>query len=342
MKRQHPKRLLICFALISILLTACGGSSGEGTPSASSPNTEHAGFSENTNESQQPTETSGGVSADPSKILNTKLIYTANLTAETMDFPKAMEEIEALIKQVNGFIEYSDLRGQIGERSISYTLRIPKEQYETFIKQTGELCTVIQKQESLEDVSEHYFDQETRLKALSTKRDRLLALLEQAETTDDIIKLEGAIASVQSDIDALQGSLNHYDSLIALSKIELSLNEVHSLSNMPETIGFWADAKYSFIEGTYAFTHFIKGALLFVIANWPLVILVLIAAYISRKRAHKRTKKHKAPHTNDWSRYYPPNTPQSDTPTVPEPHEAESPITPPSEPAQDQQNDDSK
>ncbi len=308
MKKHKPQALLICWALIAALLTACGGSSSS-THALQSENTMDVGFHESTNADKNITIAGDESPSEPTQTLNTKLIYTAELTAETTDFPKAMTDIEALVKQFGGFIEYSNLYGQIGSRSISYTLRIPKEHYTGFLKQTGELCTIIDKQESLDDVSEHYFDQEMRLKAQKTKRDRLLALLEKATKIEDIIQLEGAIANVQTEIDSLQGTLNKYDSLINLSTIDLSLYEVHTLSNMPQSITFLSDAKHSFTEGTYAFVHFIKGALLFLIGNWPLVILLIIVAYFTRRRVRKQTKKQNQTQKNDWSSYYCPNAP---------------------------------
>ncbi len=309
MKKQKPQALLICWVLMAALLTACSSSSADSAPSKET-HTMNTGFSENTSAEQNSMTDDEETPSGPTQVLNTKLIYTADLTAETTDFPKAMTDIEALVKQFSGFIEYSNLYGQIGSRSISYTLRIPKEHYTAFLKQTGELCTITDKQESLDDVSEHYFDQETRLKAQITKRDRLLALLEKATKIEDIVQLESALADVQTEIDSLQGTLNKYDSLINLSTIELSLREVHTLSNMPQSITFLSDAKHSFIEGTYSFVHFVKGALLFLIGNWPLVLILIIVAYFGRIRVRKQTKKQNTTQKNDWSTYYSPAVPQ--------------------------------
>ena len=76
---------------------------------------------------------------------------------------------------------------------------------------------ITESSESSEDVGERYYDAETRLKTQRTKQERLLALLEQADTMEDIISLENALGDVEYQIEQLSSTLNRYDALISYS-----------------------------------------------------------------------------------------------------------------------------
>ena len=124
----------------------------------------------------------------------TKRIYTANLDLETTEFDKATEAFTALTERCGGWYESSSLssRGS-GYRYADYTVRVPAEQYRTFLGQAEELCHLLYQDEYVEDVSEAYYDTAGRLKTQQVKLERLQALLEQAENMEDIITIESAL-----------------------------------------------------------------------------------------------------------------------------------------------------
>lgn len=293
MLKRNVYSLLLCLSLIASLFTGCGGAS------QSAPADPAVGFT--TSEADTAPAPEHESTPENEQRPNTKLIYTASISAETTDFPKAVSEVESLVQTLQGYIEHSNLSGQIGSRSVSYTLRIPQNQYTDFIKQVGDLCTVTHKSEDLEDISEAYFDRENRLKAQITKRERLLSLLEKATKMEDIISLESALADVQSEIDTLTGTLNKYDSLVNFSTIELLMSEVHTLSTMPESITFVSDIKQAFIEGTYSFVHFVRNLLIGLAGFWPFVLIICIMFALARIRVHKQKR---SKPKNDWTAYY--------------------------------------
>ena len=218
----------------------------------------------------------------PAALQNAKVILRANLDAETREFDEADASIQALIDKLGGYIESSSVEGSAGYRYASYTVRVPRAQYETFLEQVGTLCSVTYRSRSAEDVSEQYFDRETRLKAQTTKRDRLLALLEKAEKMEDIIQLESALADVQVEIEALTGELRHYDSLVDFSTIYLSLREVRDLS----------DVKLTFRRSLRGIVDFAQGLVLLFVGGWPVLVFAAVVIWIvlrvvKRRRAKK-------------------------------------------------------
>ena len=134
-----------------------------------------------------------------------------------------------------GYFESANLYGggrrdAYATRSGEYVVRIPAQQYNLFLSSTGDLGYVNSKTESSEDVGTQYYDTETRLKTQRTKQERLLALLERAETMEDIISLENALSDVEYQIEMYASDLRRYDALINFSTFRIYLNEVRQIT----------------------------------------------------------------------------------------------------------------
>lgn len=244
--RKEWKRnfvLFLAFGTMLFAMAGCGGGSAAsdaakpaaGAPAASAPAMEEYVVTDDGFVGM--TET-GDESVSSSSIYqnsDAKLIREANLNIQTTEFDRAAADLEGLVTQMGGYFQNASLRGGSyrnanANRTGDYTIRIPAEQYETFMGQTGNLGYVTSRNETTENIGEQYYDTEARLKAQKTKQERLLTLLEQAETMEDIISLETALSEVEYEIEYLSSTLNRYDSLVGFSTIYLSLQEVHKVS----------------------------------------------------------------------------------------------------------------
>lgn len=160
-----------------------------------------------------------------------KLIRRAELSIQTEQFDQSKEALDKLVFSCGGYFENASVYGggwrdAYASRSGDYTVRVPAEKYDQFLSGTGGLGYVVSKSENSEDVGERYYDTEARLKTQRTKRDRLLALLERAESMEDIIALEGALSDVEYQIEQYSSELNRYDALINFSTFHIYLDEV--------------------------------------------------------------------------------------------------------------------
>lgn len=167
-----------------------------------------------------------------------KLIRRAYLQVQTETFDQAVESLEKMVAECGGYfqsasVECGSLRNQNATRWGNYTIRLPQEQFDTFLGRTGELGYVTSQSENSENVSQQYYDTEARLKTQRTKQERLLALLEKADSMETIVALEDALSEVEYEIESLTTSLNEYDSLISYSTIELTLDEVGTITTTP-------------------------------------------------------------------------------------------------------------
>lgn len=300
----------ILLALSLLTLTACGGAmnkvmiaggddafnSTESGPSADSGGgTGEYGFYDvdtpmEESESDAQTEM-------PDRLKNAKMIYTARLEAETTDFQTCAQAIEEQALKLGGYLESAEVNSyNSGCRSGNYVVRVPAESFRTFLKAVGEIGHVVYQQNDSQNISEMYYDTESRLTTQRTKLERLQKLLAQAENMEDLITIESAIAETELAIEQLTGELRHYDALVDFATVTISLDEVVRLSTV-ETAppGFMERLGRSFADGLTHFGDFLQNLAIALAYSW--IWLLILAAVVvllvrrARKRAPFRRKK---------------------------------------------------
>lgn len=275
-------------ALLALSLTACGGgASGGGDAAASSSAGGGESLSFSTQESQDSAPGEPGAEAEeasPQAGQNAKLIRRAELEIQTEAFDTAAASLEALVAEAGGYfqsaqVEGGSLRDQNAARYGNYVIRLPEENFSAFLDQSGTLGYVVRRSESSENVSQAYYDTETRLAAQRTKQERLLALLAQADTMESIIELENALSETEYEIQSLTTDLEHYDDLIDYATVDLYLAEVLSLSQTPgETAGLGERMAAGLSASAAGLVQGVQDLLVWLSYHLFLVIVVLGAA----------------------------------------------------------------
>ena len=285
------KRLFPLFLAILLLLSACGASVGNSASAAAGGSGSMPGDANGWTEDASADIAESG--ADFSAVRkNAKLILNANLTLETHDIieEEATEDIEKMAADAGGYLASSSLSGDAGSRHASYVLRIPQEKFEAFYEQLGSSVHVVYSSRSSEDVTEQYTDIETRLAMLTTKHERLLALLDQADKMEDIISLENALADCEYEIDSLTGSKRHYDDLVGFSTFYVDLEEVQTLTATPEGSGFGAQLTQAAKTGTRGLVDAVRALIVGAVMFWPVILLAAAgggAVAVLRRRRRK-------------------------------------------------------
>lgn len=229
---------------------------------------------------------------------NAKIIRSAVLTIQTVDFSQSVEKLAALTESNGGYYETAQISSggyynQYASRSAYYVVRIPKENFTAFRDAIGGIGHIYEISEDSKNVGEVYYDTEMRLETLKTKQERLLVLLDQAVLMEDIISLENALAEVQYEIDRLNTALRKYDSLIDYSTFTIHLNEVIEIKEEPGVQdSFWEKFVGQLTNGWSSFTDGVLNFVLWLARN--IISLVIIAAVIYavvRLMSHWRKKR---------------------------------------------------
>ena len=225
-----------------------------------------------------------------------KVIRSANLVIQTTEFEASVAALAALTEEQGGYYETARVEGggiydSNANRSAYYVVRIPKENFTSFRDAVGEVGHLYSIEEGTQDVGERYYDTEARLATLTTKRERLLSLLEKAEKMEDIIALESALADVQYEIDSHTATLRKYDSLIDYATFEIRLNEKIVIAHEPGAAdSFGKRLGAAFTDGMGDFFDGVQDLILFLARNLIGVLIVVVVAAVVILKARKRQK----------------------------------------------------
>ena len=291
MKRKMLALMLT--GLMCLSLAACGAKSeapAASAPAASAPMMEEDYYYGADMEMSMTDSADGGELGGVTS--GQKLIRTANLELETMEFETTAAALNDLVEQMGGYMENSSVQNRrSGYRYADYTLRIPAERYEEFLNQAGTLCHETWRSTSQEDISEVYYDTQGRLKTQQIKLERLQDLLAKAETMEDIITIESAISETEMLIDNYSGTLRHYDGKVDYATVSISLREVYKYSNTEEApTTFASRLGNSFSSGWSNFVDGMEDLVVGLAYGWMWLVILGAAAVIGFRAARKKIR----------------------------------------------------
>lgn len=245
-----------------------------------------------------PEEGNNGAALDQSR--SRKLIKTVELEMETKEFERMMSELETQIQDLGGYIENletyngSSYSSHRSSRWANLTIRIPETALSGFLQNMSEIGNVVRRSDSVEDVTLSYVDMESRRDTLKAEQERLLELLEQAETVEDMIALEERLSNVRYGLESMESQLRTIDNQVDYSTVYLNLSEVKELTPVEEKTDLQRITE-GFADSLKDIGNGIKESAIWFVIHIPyLVIWVAVIAalvLILRKRRKKRREK---------------------------------------------------
>ncbi len=182
---------------------------------------------------------SGGATAPEVQNLERKLIKNVNMEVETETFDSLLAAILEKTEASGGYIEESytyNGSSYYGNsmRNASLSIRIPAKKLEAFLSAVSDVSNVISRNDSVTDVTLQYVDLDSHKKVLLAEQERLIALLNEAETIEDIISLESRLSEVRYQIESMESQLRTMDNQVSYSTVYLNINEVAKLTPVKE------------------------------------------------------------------------------------------------------------
>jgi vacuolar-type H+-ATPase subunit E/Vma4 len=144
------------------------------------------------------------------------------------EFGNAVGDLTFIAERHGGFILSSATQN---ERSGTFVLRIPAKRFDRALADVRDLGTRVRFQEiSGDDVTAEFIDFQARLRILQARKALLFDLFQQANTTEEILRLAGQLDEVQLRIEQIQGQLTFIRDQVAESTLRVSIQE----RNAPE------------------------------------------------------------------------------------------------------------
>ena len=259
---------------------------------------------------EEPSSSASG--ANENVAQNRKLIKRVSVTCETQEFDSLTRHIEKKVESLGGYMESSQvysgssLGGTYGggrSRNASYVARVPVAKMGELVEDVGENANITNKNESAEDVTLNYVDNQSRKEALEVEMDRLMEILKQAEDVDTIVALESRITEVRYEIQSIESTLRTYDNLVDFATVNITVNEVEVYTPEPvKPVSDWERMTQGFLHslksvgrGILDFLIGLVIALPYLIL-WAVIILIVVLAIRKwlkgkEKRAEKRAAK---------------------------------------------------
>ena len=235
-----------------------------------------------------------------------KIIYSADLSLQSTEFDKAVATLEAMVKSYGGFVENSNVYGDVQyqtdgttktvNRWAYYTLRVPAQKFEQFLSQTSGIGNVVSSSRYAENVTSRYTDYEARLDSLHTQEDRLLAMLKKTEDVDSLIALEQRLADVRYETESIERNLRNLDMQISYSTVSVNLQEVEIYTpTVPVQRSFGEKLSDALSDGWNSFVRGMQSFFLDLVESLPglILFLLIVAALFFIVRAIVRKIKRK-------------------------------------------------
>ena len=321
MMRKDRWKVVLTILVTGLLMTGCGGSAAPKNAAASAETAMEVAYdntasydsgdiySGGTVEAEEVQENGGydeGEGGTEGSNTQRKLIKNVNLQVETETFDELLATVEEKTQKAGGYIEqsytYNGSNYYGGDRrNASLTIRIPAERLNDFLSSVAEVSNVISRNESVTDVTLQYVELESHKKALQAEQDRLLELLEKAETIEDIISLESRLSEVRYQIESMESQLRTMDNQVSYSTVELYIDEVEKLTPVKEQTT-WQKISVGFTKSLNnienGLVNFGIGVIISLpyLVLWAVVILILgggcmLIIKVNQKRVKRAMEK---------------------------------------------------
>ena len=152
---------------------------------------------------------------------------------------------------------------------------------------------------SAEDITLSYVDTETRITALETERERLLELMEQAETMSDLLEIESRLTDVNYELERYGSRLRTMDNQVSYATIYLSVREVKEYTPVAEQT-LWEKISSGFLDSLKGLGTGIVNFFAWIVIKLPYLVVyglilwglgILIHRWRRRRAARKAVKK---------------------------------------------------
>ena len=286
------KRLVVIVAILAAA-AACGGAGSTATTT-----TDHSGF---VGMAPAPVPAVGAPSKDATQaggaptqtsvvptIQGPQVIRQAQLsiTVSSGSFDSKLADIRGLVQLQGGFISGTDAQANPAAnsqiRTGVITFMVPAAKFDDTIDQLTKMGKVENEHIGGNDVSAQYVDLQARLVNEEAQRDAMLALLQRAQSVQDIIAVQNQLGQITGQIEQLKGQIQYIDHNTAYSTVTVDMTEagVPVQATSQDNWGFasaLSDAAHNFVS---TLNYIVTG----LGAIGPIVIVLGLGYLLWRRR----------------------------------------------------------
>ena len=196
-----------------------------------------------------------GTSLNSEAVAQRKLILNGNAGIEVPSISGLDIKIDEWAKNFGGYVANSDW----SERNFYATVKIPSSRFYDAMNSTSDFGKIKNHNINTNDVTDEYFDLESRIETKKILRDNLKGYLKKADNIKDMLEIERQLNEVESELESIEGRMKRLTNQIEFSTISLNFTlPVGKTEN-----GFvFPDYGEGFREFAENFFEFLRGFIL--------------------------------------------------------------------------------
>ncbi len=245
-------------------------------------------------------------------LSNEKLVYTAHLSVETVEYDKSREDFKALMDKYGAIIQNesenadavlnsgaftgNDDAFKMGERHYNVTVRVPSTNFGSFLNGMKGIGVTTSMSSDVQNLTQEYSDITAILEADEEEIKQLKEWLKECQNAEDMTTLYSRITEVQAEINRYKSRLRSINTDVAYSTVSITLDEVIQYTEAPDPtdeITFGKRIAKATRESLEDFADFLENLLIFVIHILPGLLLLLVIVIIVLLIVKKATRNKK-------------------------------------------------
>jgi hypothetical protein len=173
----------------------------------------------------------GGQYPSDNATQDRKIVKEGSITLEVEDIAETMDKVTEMADELNGYVVSSykyEYEQRVEGRII---IRVPFEKFEEAFARLRQLARdVPYETTTATDVTEEYVDLEAQLSNLIATEAQYLALMEKAETVEEMLKVQSELSKVRGQIEQIEGRMQYLEQTSETALIEVNLQKTKGLA----------------------------------------------------------------------------------------------------------------
>ena len=243
-----------------------------------------------------------------------KLVYTANIDIEVLNFDEAVEKLDDTVSEFGGIIQdkvfyddtpWEDYYGQAeyalnesykssGYKRLNITIRIPTSRFDEFISLVGNVGHITNSESYVTNITQEYYSNKAYLESYQNQLNILQDMYDKASSIQEMVTVQDRITEVQAEINRLTTRITSMDRDVAYSTITIYLSEVTQYSSSVkeyDELTFGEKVSKRFISSWNTLLNNLENILYFLIdIMWLVIFIAIVTVIVIYIRITRRKK----------------------------------------------------
>ncbi|MBQ5434260.1 MAG: DUF4349 domain-containing protein, partial [Treponema sp.] len=150
--------------------------------------------------------------------LNRKIIFNGTISLEVESLEQTQAAVQKWVRDFGGYISQSYMDGT----SANFTTRIPSSSFDVAMEQASSFGKILHKNIESTDVTDEFYDLQTRIETKKVLVERLQSYLKNASSVKDMMEIETRVNDVTSDLETMQGQMNRLAGKVDFATVTIS------------------------------------------------------------------------------------------------------------------------